>query len=105
MKNPQIVLGEATIACRAVVSASKTLKRYASDLKAESLFFKKLNQRLMRKALVVSHKNIGKNLDRLSATTPSGMLEVSSTVDQSLDCCLARDISEVGPDGDTLTRS
>lgn len=95
---------EETVALRAMISALGAYQRQVSDLKAENLTVKKLNQKLMQKALLALCKRNDKKLDRLSETIPTDMLGISSKVVPRLAFWLAEDVSELCPDRDTFTR-
>lgn len=86
-----------------MVSALGTLKRPVSDLKAEKLSFKELDQDLMQKAFLSPHKSTEKSLPLPSGTFPTGMLGIPLELDQRLASSLARELSELCSDGDILT--
>lgn len=59
----------------------------------------------MQNALSAPRENNGKKLDRLYVTVLKGMLETSSKVDQPLASKLAKEVSELCPGRDTITRN
>lgn len=79
----QKALEEEAIVCGAAVSALAAVRRQIPDLEeAGNLSLEKLRQELIQKALSFASKSIGKKLDFLSATVPTGMLGIFLKVDQ-----------------------
>lgn len=93
------------MACRAVVSAISALQRQVSDLSAENLSVRKLNHKLTQNDLSTSHENTAKELDRLSATTPTDTLGVFLKVDQRLASWPLSEVDELCSDRNILTRN
>lgn len=98
-------LEEENIAHEAPISLFRPLQRQVSDLNAQKVSFKVLNQELTLEALSAPHKKLGQEVSRLPATIPTGVFGTSLKVQQRLASWAARDVSKFCLDHNTSTPS